>query len=35
MAILSFLGGELRILPDDECQIGVAARIFQKYATNN
>jgi hypothetical protein len=35
MALLSFAGGELRILPDDECQIGIAARIFQKYATDN
>lgn len=35
MALLSFAGGELRILPDDECQIGIAARIFQKHATDH
>ena len=34
MALLSFAGGELRILPDDECQIGIAGRIFQKHATD-
>ena len=35
MALVLFAVGEIRILPDDQCQIGIAARIFQKYATDN
>jgi hypothetical protein len=35
MALLSFAVGEFRILPDDKCQIGIPARIFQNYATDN
>jgi hypothetical protein len=35
MALVLFAVGEIRIPPDDQCQIGIAERIFQKYATDN
>jgi hypothetical protein len=35
MAFVLFAVGEIRIPPDDQCQIGIAERIFQKYATDN
>jgi hypothetical protein len=35
MALVLFAVGELGIPPDDQCQIGIAERIFQEYATDN
>jgi hypothetical protein len=35
MALVLFAVGELGMLSDDQCQIGIAARIFQQYATDN